>query len=187
MRMAWHAGRVRYSVAAIATLLVLSGCAGASSPSPVVSASGPVPAPSGGEVSQTVAPVRRPSPIETDLTGRVTPAPGLEVRLDKVESINAKAQAPGETSGPALAVTVTVSNATGHEFDPSALEIAVSDAKGKPGSGMTGPPASWLTGRVPSGSEASGVYVFATQGTARKPVTITVALAPGMPSVRFKG
>lgn len=179
--------RVSGAVTALAATWVLAACTGGGAAAPVVSASGPVPAPSGGAVSQTVAPAPQPSPVKTDLTARATPSPGVEIWLSTVESIETKAQAPGETSGPGVAITVTVANSSGKDVDPSGLEIAIADAKGRPGSGMTGAPADWLNARIPSGSEKSGVYVFALRGATRGPVTISVALAPGLPRVEFKG
>lgn len=177
----------RCAIAWVGAALLLTGCTAGNDPAPVVSASGPVPAPSGGEISQTVAPARQPSPIATDLNGRATPEAGVEVRLDKVESIETKAQAPGEISGPGVAITVTVSNSSGQDVDPSGLEIAMTDGKGRPGSGMTGAPAKWLSARIPSGAEASGIYVFATRGAPRNPITVSVAVSPGAPKVNFTG
>ncbi|MFT3888302.1 MAG: hypothetical protein QM713_09095 [Arachnia sp.] len=176
----------RLLVGAVATTLLLSGCFGGEAPKPTP-ASTPVAAPSGGSVTETVAPVVDPTPVTTDLKGSVAPMAGVDVSLAKLEAIDVKAQAPGDISGPAVAVTLKVTNSTGETFDPSKLQIEVSNAKGVPGTGVTGSPAAWLTDGIPAGKDASGVYVFTLPEGDRKPITVSVVLAPGLPRAEFVG
>lgn len=188
--MASSASRLtRVAAAWVVTLAVgaaLSGCTGTTTPTAVVSGT-PVPAPSGGNVSETVASATVPSAVETDLTATAEVAAGLKVRVAKVEAIEAKAQGAGEVSGPALAITVEVENIGTEPFDSSLMSVNLEDSKGLPGPGMSGPPAAWLSGVVPAGGKASGVYVFTVAKANRKPIHVSVSANPGLSTAVFSG
>lgn len=175
---------------AVLTALVctaLSGCtAGTTAPTTVASGS-PVPAPSGGDVSQTVPASPTPEAIKTDLTAPAKPADGITVQITKVEAIDAKAQGPGEVSGPAVAVTITLDNGGSQAFDTSLMSVNLEDSKGLPGEGMIGSPANWIKGSVPQGGNASGVYVFSVPKKSRDPIKVMVSVNPGVPTVVFSG
>lgn len=168
--------------------VLLGGCTANSVPtSPGVAPGTPVAAPSGGNITETVAPSETPKIIKTDIPGSATPADGLSVRIDKVEAIDAKAQGPGEVSGPAVAVTVTIRNTTAKDFDLGLFAINLEDSKGLPGAGMVGPPASWLSKSVAAGAKATGVYVFSVPAKNRQPIRVSVSANPGLPTVVFEG
>jgi len=155
--------------------------------SPTTPAGTPVAAPSSGTIDQTVTPSAAPEAIKTDLAAPATPVTDVTVRISKVEAIEAKGQGPGEVSGPAVAVTVTIENAGTQPFDTSALSVNLTDSKDLPGNGMTGSPAAWITKPVPAGGKLSGVYVFSVPKDNRNPITVSVSVNPGVPTVLFSG
>ncbi len=175
------------TVCALLAGLLLSGCTASGSPTTTVPAGTPVPAPSGGNVTETVPASPTPEAIKTDLTAPVEPASGVKVQITKVEAINAKGQGPGEVSGPAVAVTISLTNSGSAEFDTSLLSVNLEDSKGLPGGGMIGPPADWIKKPVPGGGSVSGVYVFSVPKANRDPITVLVSVNPGVPTVEFSG
>lgn len=176
---------VAAAAAALVAVSVLSGCTGGSTPNqPSGSA---VAAPSGGSVTETVTPVATPEAIETDLQAPATPAEGLTVRLAKIEAIEAKAQGPGEVSGPAVAITIELDNGGSEGFDTSLLSVNLEDSKGLPGAGMIASPAAWINGTVEPGGKVQGVYVFSVPKANRDPLKVSVSVNPGLPTVLFTG
>jgi len=147
----------------------------------------PVPAPSGGDVLQTVVPDEVPEPIETGLIAKASPDSGLTVELSSVEPIESSAPAPGQVSGPAFAITMMIKNTGDEPVDTSRIEISLEDSSGNPGSGMIGEPAEWFEGSIDPGTQASGVYVFTVDESERDTVRVTFSLRPGLPAVVFTG
>ena len=171
--------------AALITALPLAGCTGDGTPRQGTGTA--VPAPSGGNVKETVTPAPTPEAIKTRLESPASPAEGLTVRLGGVKAIEAKAQGPGEVAGPAVAVTIEIENKGSKAFDTGLLSVNLDDAKGRPGSGMMAKPAKWITGSVEPDAKVSGVYVFTVPKANRDPITVSVSLNPGMPTVLFTG
>lgn len=147
----------------------------------------PVPPPSSGLVSQTVAPVDLPDPLETDLIAEARPIEDLTVKLLSVEAIEATAEAPGQVAGPAVAITLTMSNSGSRPVDAAGVEVNLEDANGNPGAGMIDAPAAWFEGEIDPGGEIAGVYVFSVAETARDPIQVSVTVRPGAPAVVFSG
>lgn len=183
--------RAAAGAAALAAAAVLSlafaGCTGSSATSPSVPPGTPVSPPSSGNINETVTPSATPEAIKTDLTAPATPMNGLSARVSKVEAITAKAQGPGEVSGPAVAVTITLENTGSQPFDTSLLSVNLTDSKGLPGDGMIASPAAWIKQPVPAGGKVTGVYVFSVPKANRHPITISLSVNPGLPTVNFSG
>lgn len=76
------------------------------------------------------------------------------------EQIEAEAGPPGETAGPAYAVTIEVRNGSDAAVDLSQLAVSAVDGDGVPAIGNTSDPAEDLTGSLAPGARRSGVYVF---------------------------
>ena len=180
-------------------LLVAGGCTQADSspsPAPTPSASGatavpapastPVPAPTPGDIRSTVKPqrVERLKPVALNQPGNA--ADGVRIILTAVQAITAKAVGPGEVTGPALRVNVSIQITTADRLDLGAAVVTLTDAKGGPGASMGGPPASPLPVQLEAGGQATGVYVFAVAKRVRNPVTIDASLG-GSPTVVFQG
>ncbi len=190
----------------LATLLSggLTACSGDPDPAPTVptgqlsgstpgtaplppAATTPVPPPTAGSTSQTVAPrpVRSKKPVRIDQPAQ--PEADVTVTVAKLTSVQAKAQGPGEVSGPALEVHVEVANATSKELDLSGAAVTLTAADGSPGQIMTGPPTALFPSSVPAGGNAEGVFVFTVPKDQRDPVRIDVLLDADHDLVVFRG
>lgn len=161
--------------------------AGASSSVPPPAATTPVPPPTPGDTASTVA----PRPVETRRPVRLdqpaTPADAVTVRLTRLRAIQAKAQGPGEVSGPGLEVRVEVRNDTQRPLDLSTASVTLAAADDSPGQLMSGPPSDPLPGAVAAGRAATGTYVFTVAKSRREPVKVVVTVTGEDPVVAFSG
>lgn len=140
-----------------------------------------------GNVNQTVptkAVSSRP-PVKLDKPAK--PTQTVVVTLPSIKAINAKGQGPGEVSGPALAVTVKVTNDGDSDVDLTSTVVNLTAANGDPGSMMTGAPAKPLPAKVKPGKSASGVYVFAVPKNQRNPITVEASINADVPVAVFRG
>lgn len=201
-------------VASVATVLALSGCSSNTSasdtPSPVTATTSPgpgtpgqpqsspspvpspattiVPAPSGGDISKTVAPPPGASTISSDFGRTVQPRAGVRVVIDKVENAQVTARGPGEVSGAGVVVRLRVTNDSQTALPLTSATVTVTEAGGLPAIGMSGPPAEPLPGQVGAGQEVRGVYVFRLPKGSREPLVVRVSLGQtGVPVVVFTG
>ncbi len=99
------------------------------------------------------------------------------------------ASAPGEISGPAIKVGITINNDTA---DPLVLAQTTVNAyygpRQAPATAIFGDPSSKpFAGTAAPGASAKGVYVFDVPRAGRGDVTITVSYAPLSPIVVFRG
>jgi hypothetical protein len=106
--------------------------------------------------------------------------------LISVKAIEATARLPGEITGPALALTIEVSNTGIRPADLGAVVVNVLDSDEAPGAEMTAAPAQPLTGRLAPKKTARGVYVFRVPMDKRRPVTVTVSIGDA-PVLVFRG
>lgn len=136
----------------------------------------PVPPPTPGGVESTVAPKPDVSkkPVKLDKPSKT--GTGLTAKLVNVKATTAKAQLPGEVEGPALVVTIDVTNTGSKSADLSAVVVTLLDSDEAPGSEMTNKPAAPLTGKVAAGKTARGVYVFTVPKNKRSPITVMVSI-----------
>lgn len=164
----------------------LSGSTPGTAPLPPA-ATTPVPPPTAGSTSQTVAPrpVRSKKPVKIDQTAQ--PEQDVTVTVPELKSVEAKAQGPGEVSGPALEVHVEVQNATDRELDLSGAAVTLTAADDSPGQIMTGPPTALFPASVAAGAKAEGVFVFTVAKDQRDPVRVDVLVDPDHDVVAFRG
>jgi hypothetical protein len=157
-----------------------------SSPTPEPGALTPVPPPTPGDTSSTVA----PRPVETrkpvKLDQPAVPTREVTVRVTRLRAVQAKAQGPGEVSGPGLELRVQVRN-QGSALDLSGAAVTLTAADGSPGQMMTGPPAAPLPASVAAGRTATGTYVFTVPKGQRDPVQVVVTLSEKLAVVTFSG
>ena len=154
---------------------------------PGTRATTPVPAPGGGNINQTVPSAATATLPASPLTGSVIVDSSVSIRLDGVTAITAKAQLPGEVSGPAIAVTVRVLNTSAQPVSVTNAVVNATDSAGVPGVQMSASPAAAFPASVAAGQQATGVYVFTLDTTHRDPVSITVSYRPGAPVALFTG
>jgi hypothetical protein len=121
------------------------------------------------------------------LTAQARPDTGVSVEVTDVRAVSTEARFPGEISGPGIAVTVHVANASADAID---LDNAIVDVRGADGTRaveVSGTPASPMSGSLPSGQEASGVYVFTIPQDQRNPISVRFSYAAETPTVLFVG
>jgi hypothetical protein len=147
-----------------------------------------VPAPSGGNISQTV------SPSATESTAAAVPltAPahlegGVVITLARIQAINVGAEGPGEVAGAALAVTVHVDNESSQSVDMSSAVVTLLDANGNVGNPTPASPAAPFTGAIQPKASADGVYVFNIATNNRNPINVFVSYSGGALNAHFVG
>jgi len=146
----------------------------------------PVPPPTPGSTTSTVANPKESTKPAVDInkpssTGKVT------ATVVNIKAIQVKARIPGETSGPGLAVTVKVVNGSKDRLNASQVLVTLYDSTKAPGGEMIGPPAKHMKGVLAPGGSATGVWVFTVPVKRRSPVTIDVVLPTESPVLRFTG
>jgi hypothetical protein len=141
----------------------------------------------GGSITQTVPSrsieVKAPVP----LTSAASFDNSVKATIDSVRSMVATAQGPGEISGPAVAVTITVNNGSAKAIDLNNVVVNLLDKAGTPSVPMTASPAKALDGTLAAGKKASGIYVFSLPRSHRNPITISLSYTADAPVVRFVG
>jgi hypothetical protein len=171
-------------------LLVLTACsapddAGTQNTEPLPTAT--VPAPDGGSIEETVAPVPPGPTQEAELGETAELDGGVNVTISDVESLDVEANTPGEIAGPAVALTLTVENTSDDAIDLSTAMVSVTGAKGSYGQATTSEPYSPFQGSVAPGDEATGVYVFRLPADERSALEATVEYVAGAPIALFAG
>ena len=152
---------------------------------PPVSTSGA--APTSGDINQVVPNrdlvTNSAVPLDTasDLGGQIS------ARLAEVKAVDAQAKVPGEISGPAVAVTVEISNDSPNAIGLDSVSVDVQGAGGVPTSPITTDPASPLSGVLQPGQKKTGVYVFTMPADARNGASITVLYSADAPVALFAG
>lgn len=121
------------------------------------------------------------------LTEPVTFTTEITVRLVEVEALSVTAQTPGETTGPAVRVTVDVTNNSDAAVDVGSAVVTLMGDGGDYGVGTTAGSPSPLEGTTPAGGTARGTYVFMLDPAQGREVTINVNYAAGEPVAVFTG
>lgn len=142
--------------------------------------------PTPGSVTETVSapPVQPPREAEVDDT--VTLSGGVEVAVVDLDSAEVSNPLPGESGGPAVVATISVTNNDSTGFTTGQLEVSLLDSRGYAAERVTAEPARPLPATVEPGASAQGVYVFLVPEEHRDPIKITVG-APGVQNVEFTG
>jgi hypothetical protein len=122
-----------------------------------------------------------------ELTGSAKFASGVAVTVTKVRPVDARAVGPGEVGGPALALTVKVTNGSNDTLDLSTVTVDLSGADKAPGILTSGDPSKPLRGTLEPDDSALGTYVFTIAKANRKPVTVQVQYGNGQTVLQFSG
>lgn len=147
----------------------------------------PVPPPTKGDIHQTV-PARKVvtrRAVSLDATAHFTSA--IAARLTRVEPISAKGNGPGEISGPALELTIKITNDGKSSIDLGNAVVNLADSRKQPGLPIAGAPAKPFSGTLSGGRSAVGIYVFTVPVGHRAPVSVTVSYTAAAPVVLFVG
>lgn len=112
---------------------------------------------------------------------------GVRVRLREIESTEAEARLPGERSGPAVAVTVEVTNGSAEAVSLDRTQVDLTDAQGSSATPITDPEREPLRGELAPGATATGSYVFSLDPSDRSDVTIRIKYSAETPTILFRG
>ena len=202
-----HSHVSRTAALAISLALAMAGC----SPSSVNGQDTPGADPSASassSASASASPLPTPSgtwtPAPTDAPmGPVTPAPvptetasidepvafdtQVTVSLTKIEVISVEAQTPGENSGPAVRVNISIKNGSEEPVDVDSAVVNLSADEDTYGVGTTAGDPQPFQGSVEPGKTVEGSYVFMLDPANDREVTISVNYAAGEPIAIFTG
>ena len=112
---------------------------------------------------------------------------GVRARLADIESIEAEGHLPGERSGPAVAVSVQVTNRSSRPIDLDIVTVDLTTADGVSAYGVVVPDRPPLAGDLAAGETASGEYVFTLAPGDHTDVQIRVKYSANTATVVFKG
>lgn len=190
-----HAGfnvRGRWLIAcAVTALLGATGCtaapdAGSQTPGSPASNSSPstTPAPAG-----SVGPTEQPElPLEEGaLDEQIELSTGFVIELDSVTTTAVEAETPGDVSGPAVEVVVTVTNTSSETQSVDSAVVTLETPDGDIGIPTLAGGAVHLAGEVAPRASAEGRYLFMLDPADGRDITISVNYAAGEPVARFTG
>ena len=156
-----------------------------------------LPAPAPVSTAGPIAPAGNIDQIVPEAPVTTAPAVGLTdtadfgdrvtARITQVAAVQATATLPGEVSGPAVAVTVEITNSSAETVGLDSVTLTLTDAAGNPASPIAADPSTPLSGVLAAGAAATGTYVFTVPADQRNPVTVTVSYSSGAPTLVFSG
>lgn len=162
------------------------GATGSATPPPLTAPTGSWTPPAKGATAGPTAPAAVPtrsaalhSPVALDT--RVT------VNLVAVSATTVKAVTPGENSGPAVKVTVSVQNRSTAPIDVNSAVVSLTADKGAAGVGTTAGNSLPLKGSVAPGATAKGTYIFMLAPAKGRQVSVSVNYSAGEPVAVFTG
>lgn len=158
---------------------------------PVETPTAPAPGEPGGGATDDVDPAAPYAPVTEPAVALDQPASfatGVTAELTKVESVDGEAQGPGEVAGPAVRVTVRLTNGTAAAVPLTQAVVNVYAGQDlAPGEPLSGPGGKPFTGTLQPGATATGVYVFNVPADQRDRLQVTVSYDPTVTTVLFEG
>ena len=113
---------------------------------------------------------------------------GVEAVLQEVEQVDGQAVAPGEISGPAVRLTVELTNASPEVLDLGYVVVnAYVGPDRLPAGTLMQPGGRPFGGELAPGESATGVSIFTIPQGDRDDVTVTVDYRPGHSTLAFRG
>ncbi|MBM7807382.1 hypothetical protein JOD57_003219 [Geodermatophilus bullaregiensis] len=113
---------------------------------------------------------------------------GVTAAVEGIEAIEAGGQGPGQVGGPAVRVTVRITNGTDAPVSLDAVAVDLSHGPGAaPASPLDDPSSAPFTGTAGPGADATGVYVFSVPEGERDALTLAVGYQAGAPYLVFTG
>jgi hypothetical protein len=114
---------------------------------------------------------------------------GVQARLAAVEPIDAQGHLPGERSGPAVAITIQVTNGSSAAIDLGTVtvDLTIGAGAGVSAYAVAVPERPPLGGTLAVGAATSGEYVFTLAPEERAHVEVHVKYSADTPTVVFEG
>jgi hypothetical protein len=139
-----------------------------------------------GETTAADEPPASLSPVALDESAAV--GDGMTAEVVSLEAIDATGVGPGNISGPALRVTVALTNGTAAPVSLGGVDVELASGPDlAPAPSVNDASASPFTGSVAAGNTATGVYVFSIAVGDRSDVTVSVGYQAGAPILVFTG
>jgi hypothetical protein len=112
---------------------------------------------------------------------------GVTARITSVESVEAEGHLPGEFSGPAVALTIEVTNRSDDAVDLGTVTADLTFGDGLSAYPVFDPERPPFSGEVAPGDVASGSYVFTLDPSERDDVALRLSYSTEVPTVIFAG
>lgn len=126
------------------------------------------------------------SPVSLDETASF--GNGVTARVVSTESLTVTGKVPGETTGPAVAVTIELHNASGSPLALENVTVDLTDSEGRSLNRIdSASEYEELIGSVESGGSLSGTYVFRIEPNSGSTNYLTVKYTTDTPTVVFAG
>ncbi|WP_146070319.1 hypothetical protein [Arthrobacter sp. GMC3] len=147
----------------------------------------PIPAPSGGSITQVV-PDGTAGPVTKVGMDKSADLPGqVSISISKIDSLTTTATTPGEIAGPAVAMFVSIHNGSANPINVDSVVVTLTDPTSGLGQPTTSAPYQPFAGDLAAGASAQGAYVFLMPTTDRHDLTMSVEYAAGQASAQFVG
>ena len=144
--------------------------------------------PAAAPVTGEVAVDELPDSLPTVALDQAVEVDGQTVSLSAIEAVQGVAQGPGNVNGPAVRVTVQLTNGSTADLDLDGVSVNLTHgADLTPGSPLEDASQDLFSGTVAPGATATGVYVFSVPAGALDRVDVTVGVAPGASYAVFSG
>ncbi|RBY86145.1 hypothetical protein [Blastococcus sp. TF02A-26] len=113
---------------------------------------------------------------------------GVTARVIGLEAIEGTGTGRGNVSGPALRLTVGITNGSGDAIDLGSVAVNLAyGVDAVPASPLNDPSQAPLSGSLDTGETGEGVYVFSVPQDARGTVSVSVGYRAGAPFMVFTG
>ncbi|HEY1118852.1 MAG TPA: hypothetical protein VGE43_14160 [Acidimicrobiales bacterium] len=113
---------------------------------------------------------------------------GLDLQVTGVEPVHGVARGPGEIAGPAVRLTVRLTNRGRREISLESVVLAVSYGRDRtPAMSLSGPGGRPFAGALAPGHSQCGRYVFALPLSARDHVQVVASYTGSVPGVALTG
>ncbi|MFT4281110.1 hypothetical protein [Microbacterium sp.] len=184
------------AVIALASVIALSACSGiaaeagaAGTASGAPTADGTqnttpaptetVPAPNGGSIDEVEKSGGKVETTKVGLKDEADVGGDVTARITKIRSLDVTAQTPGEISGPAVAVDVSLTNGGKKPIDIATAMVGLTadgDVFGQP---TTSEPYTPFAGELAAGDTAEATYVFLLPEKSRKDFVVSIQYVAG--------
>ncbi|MGB6057051.1 MAG: hypothetical protein WBF71_02215 [Microthrixaceae bacterium] len=125
------------------------------------------------------------TPVDLDSTAKF--GSGVTVRLKSITATTAKAVLPGEISGPAVRVTVELTNSTATPLNLDNVAVELITMTGTPAGLITSSDAVPFKGNAASGATSTGTYVFSVDPAKRETARLSIKYSANTPTAIFTG
>lgn len=146
-----------------------------------------VPAPSDGTIRDKMERRKKGPTKRVRLDTEVSLPDGVHLQVTKIKAFTAKAETPGEITGPALAVSVRLENKTKKPINVDSAIVTLTETDGNPAQPTTSDPYKPFSGEVSIGDSRTGTYVFLIPKKDRKKLTLAVEYRAGQSIAEFVG